>query len=65
MPLWLLLILCVNTRQRPDPPAEETEGKCGWNGRGEHSANQASPLLRWPDVLEKKGAVLEEAAWSF
>lgn len=27
LPLWLLTILCVNTRQRPDPPAEETEGK--------------------------------------
>lgn len=31
MPLWLLMILCVNTGQRPDPPAKETEGKCGWN----------------------------------
>lgn len=31
MPRWLLAILCVNTRQQPDPPAKETEGKCGWN----------------------------------
>lgn len=31
MPLWLLTILCVNTGQRPDPPEEETAGKCGWN----------------------------------
>lgn len=64
--LWQLPIDCPNTRQQPRPPAGETEGKCGWNRRGASSANQASCLPRWPDVLErKKGVVLEEAAGSF
>ena len=58
MPLWLLAILLrVNDRQSPNPPAEGIEvNECAHNYRGGRAANQASPCLPRPDVEERAAA---------